>query len=170
MAIINVPQIPKLKKTLFQSNWERDVKNDNTSDLWIYFIANTKANNPRAKGTKTKVKNKLVPSISAILDCVNPPKALLSKAESNNAMTKGICPIPTYSKFLPETEDHASYFSFYDVTEKIGIVVGTFFFGYIEEVTGSIRMSVISITIFFILGFLLLFFIPKQEKLKMSDD
>jgi|TARA_R110000737_G_scaffold202403_1_gene221637 UMF1 family MFS transporter len=76
----------------------------------------------------------------------------------------------TYSKFLPETEDHASYFSFYDVTEKIGIVVGTFFFGYIEEVTGSIRMSVISITIFFILGFLLLFFIPKQEKLKMSDD
>jgi MFS transporter, UMF1 family len=76
----------------------------------------------------------------------------------------------TYSKFLPETEDHASYFSFYDVTEKIGIVVGTFFFGYIEEVTGSIRMSVISVTIFFILGFLLLFFIPKEEKLKMSDD
>jgi UMF1 family MFS transporter len=76
----------------------------------------------------------------------------------------------TYSKFLPETEDHASFFSFYDVTEKIGIVVGTFFFGYIEEITGSIRMSVISVTIFFILGFILLFFIPKEEKLKMSNE
>jgi len=76
----------------------------------------------------------------------------------------------TYSKFLPETEDHASYFSFYDVTEKIGIVVGTFFFGYIEEITGSIRMSVISVTIFFLLGFLLLFFIPKNEIISESDD
>ena len=71
----------------------------------------------------------------------------------------------TYSKFLPETEDHASYFSFYDVTEKIGIVVGTFFFGYIEEITQSIRMSVISVAIFFLIGFILLFFIPKNEKL-----
>ncbi|MBU2019404.1 MAG: MFS transporter, partial [Bacteroidetes bacterium] len=68
----------------------------------------------------------------------------------------------TYSKFLPETEDHASYFSFYDVTEKIGIVVGTFFFGLIEALTGSIRFSVISVTIFFIIGFVLLQFIPKQ--------
>jgi len=76
----------------------------------------------------------------------------------------------TYSKFLPETEDHASYFSFYDVTEKIGIVVGTFFFGYIEEMTGSIRMSVISVTIFFLFGFLLLFFIPKNEIVSESDD
>jgi UMF1 family MFS transporter len=44
----------------------------------------------------------------------------------------------TYSKFLPETTDHASYFSFFDVTEKIGIVLGTLFFGLMEFWTGSI--------------------------------
>jgi UMF1 family MFS transporter len=70
----------------------------------------------------------------------------------------------TYSKFLPETKDHASYFSFYDVTEKVGIVFGTFFFGIIEAVTGDLRFSVISIGVFFLIGFILLWFIPKEEK------
>ncbi|MES2588185.1 MAG: MFS transporter [Bacteroidota bacterium] len=69
----------------------------------------------------------------------------------------------TYSKFLPETTDHASYFSFYDVTEKIGIVLGTFFFGFVESFTGSIRYSVISVGIFFVLGLLMLFRVPKEE-------
>lgn len=67
----------------------------------------------------------------------------------------------TYSKLLPETEDHASYFSFYDVTEKIGIVVGTFTFGFLEATLGSIRYSVISIAVFFIVGLILLFLVPK---------
>lgn len=67
----------------------------------------------------------------------------------------------TYSKLLPETEDHASYFSFYDVTEKIGIVVGTFSFGFLEATLGSIRYSVISIAVFFIIGLILLFLVPK---------
>lgn len=70
----------------------------------------------------------------------------------------------TYSKFLPETEDHASYFSFYDVTEKIGIVMGTFAFGLFEMLTGSIRSSVISVAVFFFVGLILLFFIPKTKK------
>ena len=70
----------------------------------------------------------------------------------------------TYSKFLPETKDHASYFSFYDVTEKLGIVLGTFFFGMIEAVTGDLRFSVISIGVFFLIGFILLWFVPKEEK------
>ena len=70
----------------------------------------------------------------------------------------------TYSKFLPDTEDHASYFSFYDVTEKIGIVCGTFFFGLVEVLTGSIRFSVISVTLFFVIGFILLQFMPKHSK------
>jgi UMF1 family MFS transporter len=70
----------------------------------------------------------------------------------------------TYSKFLPETEDNASFFSFYDVSEKLGIVLGTFFFGMIEALTGSIRLSVISVGLFFIIGFVLLFFVPKNEK------
>jgi UMF1 family MFS transporter len=70
----------------------------------------------------------------------------------------------TYSKFLPETRDHASYFSFYDATEKIGIVLGTFFFGFIEHLTGSLRFSVLSVAAFFCLGFILLLFVPKKEK------
>ena len=69
----------------------------------------------------------------------------------------------TYSKFLPETTDHASYFSFYDATEKIGIVLGTLFFGMIEMLTGSIRYSVISVALFFIIGLFMLFLVPKKE-------
>jgi UMF1 family MFS transporter len=72
----------------------------------------------------------------------------------------------TYSKYLPEsTTDHASYFSFYDVTEKLGIVLGLVFFGLMEHFTGSIRYSIISVTIFFVVGLILLFFVPKEEKL-----
>lgn len=70
----------------------------------------------------------------------------------------------TYSKFLPETQDHASYFSFYDVTEKIGIVLGTFFYGFMYAVTGNLRMSVLSIAFFFCVGLILLFFVPKDER------
>ncbi|MFT5581783.1 MAG: UMF1 family MFS transporter [Psychromonas sp.] len=75
----------------------------------------------------------------------------------------------TYSKFLPETEDLTSFFSFYDVTEKLGIVLGTFFFGYVEYLTGSIRMSVISVTVFFVFGFIMLYFVPKNE-IKIVDE
>jgi len=70
----------------------------------------------------------------------------------------------TYSKFLPETEDHASYFSFYDATEKIGIVCGTLFFGVMEIALGSIRFSVLSIAFWFVLGLILLLRVPKEEK------
>jgi UMF1 family MFS transporter len=69
----------------------------------------------------------------------------------------------TYSKFLPETRDHASYFSFYDATEKIGIVIGMFFFGFIEALTGSLRFSVLSVAFFFFVGLIALFFVPKKE-------
>ncbi len=69
----------------------------------------------------------------------------------------------TYSKFLPETQDHASYFSLYDVLEKIGIIIGMFSFGYIEGVTGSMRNSLLSLVVFFTVGLLLLFLIPKKE-------
>lgn len=63
----------------------------------------------------------------------------------------------TYSKFLPEnTPDTASFFSFYDVTEKIAIVIGLFSFAYIEEFTGSMRNSAISLTAFFIIGLMIL--------------
>ncbi len=63
----------------------------------------------------------------------------------------------TYSKFLPEdTPDTASFFSFYDVTEKIAIVIGLICFGYIEEFTGNMRNSALSMSGFFIIGLVLL--------------
>ena len=60
----------------------------------------------------------------------------------------------TYSKLMPETRDTASYFSYYDFTEKLAIVIGMFSFGLIEEVTGSMKNSVLSLIVFFVIGFL----------------
>lgn len=62
----------------------------------------------------------------------------------------------TYSKMLPKTEDHATYFSFYDVTEKIAIVVGTFTFGFLSAITGSMQWSALSLVIFFVAAFIVL--------------
>lgn len=64
----------------------------------------------------------------------------------------------TYSKFLPETKDSTSFFSFYDVTEKIALVIGLFSFGFLEDITGSIRNSVIVLVIFFALSLLALLY------------
>lgn len=62
----------------------------------------------------------------------------------------------TYAKLMPPTRDTASFFSFYDVTEKIAAVVGIFSFGYITELTGSQRGSVLALATFFVIGLLLL--------------
>ena len=63
----------------------------------------------------------------------------------------------TYSKLIPgETIDTASYFSFYDITEKIAIVIGTFAYGFIEQITGNMRYSMVSMALFFIVGFIIL--------------
>jgi len=69
----------------------------------------------------------------------------------------------TYSKFLPETEDHTSFFSFYDVMEKLGMIVGTVSFGMISEIMGGMRPAVLSLILFFVLGFIGLFFVPKTK-------
>ena len=69
----------------------------------------------------------------------------------------------TYSKFLPETEDTTSYFSFFDVAEKIGIVIGMLIYGFIDQITGSMRNSILFLFIFFLMGIILLFRVPKQE-------
>ncbi len=72
----------------------------------------------------------------------------------------------TYSKLIPRaTTDHASFFSFYDVTEKLAIVIGTFSYGFIEQLTGNMRNSALSLGLFFLVGlvFLLLVRIPKQS-------
>ncbi len=69
----------------------------------------------------------------------------------------------TYSKLLPETKDHASYFSFYDICDKLGTVLGTFAFGYINELTGSMRNSIIVLAGFFIVGLILLLRMRKDK-------
>ncbi|MEQ1553470.1 MAG: MFS transporter [Ferruginibacter sp.] len=72
----------------------------------------------------------------------------------------------TYAKFMPETEDTASFFSFYDVTEKMAIVIGLFTFGFIEGIS-SIRNSILSLVIFFALGFIFLLLTNAKQKNKL---
>ncbi|WP_350291315.1 MFS transporter [uncultured Croceitalea sp.] len=69
----------------------------------------------------------------------------------------------TYSKFLPETTDTTSFFSFYDVAEKIGIVIGTLMYGAVAQLTGSMRNSTIFLGIFFLIGAFLLLKVEKKK-------
>lgn len=60
----------------------------------------------------------------------------------------------TYSQLIPEgAVDTTSYFSFYDVTEKVSIVIGMFTFGFVEQLTGDMRMSILALASFFVVGF-----------------
>src|ERR1700743_1675447 len=71
----------------------------------------------------------------------------------------------TYSKYLPQDiPDTASFFSFYDVTEKLAIVIGLFTFGIVEELTGSMRNSALILSVFFLAGLIMLFVLLKTEK------
>jgi UMF1 family MFS transporter len=75
----------------------------------------------------------------------------------------------TYSKFLPQNiPDTASYFSFYDVTEKLAIVIGLFTFGFVESLTHSMRNSALVLTIFFIAGLLFLFLLLNAQKRELQ--
>jgi UMF1 family MFS transporter len=69
----------------------------------------------------------------------------------------------TYSKMLPKTDDHASYFSFYEVLEKGGLIIGMFSWGYIEGFTGSMRSSVLALIIFFAISLCFLLAIPRKQ-------
>jgi UMF1 family MFS transporter len=69
----------------------------------------------------------------------------------------------TYSKMLPETTDHTSFFSFFDVMEKLASAAGTFSFGMIEAITGSMRFSVVAIGIFFLIGLVFILKILKGK-------
>lgn len=69
----------------------------------------------------------------------------------------------TYSKLLPATEDTASYFSFYDVCEKVGIVIGTLSFGFIAEHIGGMRNSTIGLSLYFLIGLFLLLRMKKMQ-------
>ncbi len=70
----------------------------------------------------------------------------------------------TYSKYLPVTQDHTSFFSFYDVIEKLGMILGTVLFGTISQIMGGMRPSVLSLIVFFVIGLLLLIPLMKHKK------
>ena len=70
----------------------------------------------------------------------------------------------TYSKLMPVTKDTASFFSFYDVTEKISLVFGLFLFGFLTEITGSQRVSVLALMTLFIIGLFLLLYTRSTQK------
>ena len=72
----------------------------------------------------------------------------------------------TYSKLMPPTKDTASFFSFYDVTEKLAIVIGLFSFGLIEGLTGNMRNSLLALIAFFVLGLLMLLATAATQKNK----
>jgi UMF1 family MFS transporter len=72
----------------------------------------------------------------------------------------------TYAKLIPSTTtDHASFFSFFDLTEKVAVVLGTFTYGFIEQLTGSMRNSALFLVVFFVVGvfFLARLTLPKRE-------
>lgn len=70
----------------------------------------------------------------------------------------------TYAKLMPETKDTASFFSFFDVTEKIAIVIGMFSFGFMNELTGSQRSSVLALMVYFIIGLILIVYTIAADK------
>ncbi len=77
----------------------------------------------------------------------------------------------TYAKLMPETKDTTSFFSFYDVTEKIAIVIGMFSFGYINELSRTQRNSVLALVVFFVAGLILLIFASiTNRRLKNNPD
>jgi UMF1 family MFS transporter len=70
----------------------------------------------------------------------------------------------TYSKLIPDdSPDTTSYFSFFDVVEKLAIVFGTFSFGLIESMSGGMRNSVLALTIFFLIGLLIMLSVKIQH-------
>lgn len=75
----------------------------------------------------------------------------------------------TFSKLIPpDTVDHASYFSFFDVAFHLSVVLGTFSYGFIEQLTGSMRDSTLALASYFVIGFLFLMFVkmPKTSNAK----
>lgn len=72
----------------------------------------------------------------------------------------------TWSKLIPrDTTDTASYFSFYDSTEKLAIVIGMLGFGIIEQITGSMRNSTLLLSLFFVVSFLIIAFTWLKKEL-----
>jgi UMF1 family MFS transporter len=71
----------------------------------------------------------------------------------------------TFAKYIPEdSPDTASYFSFYDVTEKASVVIGTFSYGIVEQLTGTMRNSVLALIVFFVFGLAIISTLKSKAK------
>lgn len=75
----------------------------------------------------------------------------------------------SYSKLLPKSKDHASFFSFFDVCDKLGTVLGTAMYGLIESLTGSMRNSILALIIFFIVGMVLVLRINQKKLYQIPE-
>ncbi|MEO7309758.1 MAG: MFS transporter [Chitinophagaceae bacterium] len=79
----------------------------------------------------------------------------------------------TFSKLMPDTKDTSSFFSYYDMTEKIAIVIGMFTFGFIAEYTkhhGGMKNSLLSLIVFFLIGLVWLYLaLVKEKQLKIVN-
>jgi UMF1 family MFS transporter len=127
----------------------------------------------RASGKFGNIKTLLVINLIWIIICISAyfvttPKEFYVAAGFVGMVMGGVQSLSrsTYSKFLPKTEDTTSFFSFYDVAEKIGIVIGMVVYGFIAQITGSMRTSILAIVLFFIAGFILLLLVPGKEEAK----
>jgi len=76
----------------------------------------------------------------------------------------------TYSKLLPATKDHASFFSFYDIAEKLAIVIGTASYGLIEDITGNMRNSIIALVIYFMAGLSVLVVLKRKQNEQKTNE
>ncbi|HEX2901640.1 MAG TPA: MFS transporter [Bacteroidia bacterium] len=74
----------------------------------------------------------------------------------------------TYAKLLPETEDHASYYSFYELTEKVATATGTFSYGIIINLTGTMRNASLFLGLMFLVGIVFLFFAHRAQRVTAS--
>ena len=171
-------QTVMLMATVFASKEIEWPQNSNKSGLIIAILLIQLVGALGAKITsiiarKTGNINALIGSVSIwIIICVfaffiRTPNEFYTLAAFVGLVMGGVQAIArsTYSKYLPETTDHASYFSFYDVAEKIGMVIGTAFFALMEFLFDDIRFSIISVGMFFVFGLILLFFVPKEERI-----
>jgi UMF1 family MFS transporter len=171
-------QTVMLMATVFASKEIEWPENSNKSGLIIAILLIQLVGALGAKITsiiarKTGNINALIGSVSIwIIICgfaffIRTPNEFYTLAAFVGLVMGGVQAIArsTYSKYLPETTDHASYFSFYDVAEKIGMVIGTAFFALMEFLFDDIRFSIISVGMFFVFGLILLFFVPKEERI-----
>jgi len=71
----------------------------------------------------------------------------------------------TYAKLIPNTKSEmTSYFSFYDVLMKVSLVAGAFIFGFVEQLTGGMRNSILALMILFAIGMIIMWTVDVRKE------